>query len=128
MQLLDENYLTQNIFWYEDIENIYITPDVKDSENIIVNYENDDHSKIIITSDTSYRLSLNLNHSIESIKNISGKQIILKKNKPIYWKQLTKYKNNKVKTSWKNLNIESCFEVEELKIEELDISDKEIFN
>ena len=121
--MTSENFLTHNILWYEDLNDIYITPDVEDPKNILVNYENNDHSKIIISCNEQYRLSLNLKNPIESIDTIIGKQIVLKKKCPEYWKVLTKEKNNKVKTDWNNLNIESCYEVEEIKVEELDLDD-----
>jgi hypothetical protein len=119
------NYLTQDVLWYEDLENIYLTPDIQltYSDDIKVNYENNDHSKIVIECLDKYRLSLNLKYPIKRIKNIVGKQIVLEKEVKGYWKLLTIDKNNKVKTDWKNLNIESCYEVEELKIEDLDLSD-----
>ena len=119
------NYLTQDVLWYEDLENIYITPDVQinDPTEIHVDYENNDHSKIVITCLNKYRLSLNLKNNIKGIKNIVGKQIVLEKEIKEHWKVLTNDKNNKVKTDWNNLNIESCYEVEEMKIDELELSD-----
>lgn len=119
------NYLTQDVLWYEDLENIYITPDVQinDPTEIHVDYENNDHSKIVITCLNKYRLSLNLKHCIKGIKNIVGKQIVLEKERKEHWKVLTTDKNNKVKTDWNNLNIESCYEVEEMTVDELELSD-----
>ena len=119
------NYLTQNILWYEDLENIYLTPDVQltYADDINIHFENNDHSKLVITCLEKYRVSLNLKHPIKNIKSIVGKQIVLEKEEKEYWKCLTVDKNNKVKTDWQNLNIESCYEVEEIKIEELNLSD-----
>jgi hypothetical protein len=119
------DYLTQEVLWYEDLETIYLTPDVSTilSNEIKVNYENNDHSRILITCLDKYRVSLNLSKPIKSIKNIVGKQIVLEKETPEYWKILTIDDNNKVKTDWKNLNIESCNEVDEMKIEILELSD-----
>ena len=119
------DYLTQDVLWYQDLENVYITPDIQinDPTEINVEYENNDHSKIVITCLNKYRLSLNLKNTIKGIKNIVGKQIVLEKDKKEAWTVLTTDKNNKVKTDWNNLNIESCHEVDEIKIEELELND-----
>ena len=60
-------YLKHDIFWYEDENNIYLTPDIDslNADKIIVNYENNDHSKILISCLDSYRLSLNLKYPIK---------------------------------------------------------------
>ena len=112
-------YLKHDIFWYEDENNIYLTPDIDslNADKIIVNYENNDHSKILISCLDSYRLSLNLKYPIKSISSIVGKQIVLEKETNEFWKDLTIDNNNKVKTSLQNLNVESCYEVEELNAE-----------
>ena len=116
----ETDYLIHDILWYEDLNNIYLTPDIPNPENIKVDYENNDHSQIVIKCAEKYRLSLNLKFPIKSISSIVGKQIVLEKEKEEQWKVLTKDKNNKVKTDWQSLNIESCYEVEELEIEDLD--------
>ena len=118
-------YLKHDIFWYEDENNIYLTPDIDslNADKIIVNYENNDHSKILISCLDSYRLSLNLKYPIKSISSIVGKQIVLEKETNEFWKDLTIDNNNKVKTSLQNLNVETCYEVEELNVESLDLSD-----
>ena len=118
-------YLKHDIFWYEDENNIYLTPDIDslNADKIIVNYENNDHSKILISCLDSYRLSLNLKYPIKSISSIVGKQIVLEKETNEFWKDLTIDNNNKVKTSLQNLNVESCYEVEELNVESLNLSD-----
>jgi hypothetical protein len=114
------DYLLHDILWYEDLNNIYLTPDIPNPENIKVDYENNDHSQIVIKCAEQYRLTLNLKFPIKNISSIVGKQIVLEKETEEYWKVLTKDKNNKVKTDWQSLNIESCYEVEELEIENLD--------
>lgn len=119
------SYLKHNIFWYEDKNNVYLTPDIDslNADKITVNYENNDHSKILICCLDSYRLSLNLKYPIKSISSIIGKQIVLEKEKNELWNDLTIDKNNKVKTNLQSLNVESCYEVEELSVENLDLSD-----
>lgn len=119
------SYLKHNIFWYEDKNNVYLTPDIDslNADKITVNYENNDHSKILICCLDNYRLSLNLKYPIKSISSIIGKQIVLEKEKNELWNDLTIDKNNKVKTNLQSLNVESCYEVEELSVENLDLSD-----
>ena len=119
------SYLKHNIFWYEDKNNVYLTPDIDslNADKITVNYENNDHSKNLICCLDSYRLSLNLKYPIKSISSIIGKQIVLEKEKNELWNDLTIDKNNKVKTNLQSLNVESCYEVEELSVENLDLSD-----
>ena len=119
------SYLKHNIFWYEDENNVYLTPDIDslNADKITVNYENNDHSKILICCLDSYRLSLNLKYPIKSISSIIGKQIVLEKEKNELWNDLTIDKNNKVKTNLQSLNVECCYEVEELSVENLDLSD-----